>query len=63
LSESLGASHGSVSDIFLPDAVARTIPIWASALVVLAALLHARSAREAFGQARRSQVTGRRVEA
>jgi hypothetical protein len=44
LTERLGATSGSVSDIFLPDVVARTIPIWSSALVALAALLHVRSA-------------------
>lgn len=43
LAERLGAARGGVSDIFLPDVVARTIPIWSTALVVLAALLHARS--------------------
>jgi hypothetical protein len=40
LAERHGASKGGVSDIFLPDAMARTIPIWASALVALAAVLH-----------------------
>jgi len=35
-----GAASGGVSDIFLPDAVARTIPIWATSLVVLATVLH-----------------------
>ncbi len=44
LAERLGATRGSVSDIFLPDAVARTIPIWSTALVILATLLHVRSA-------------------
>ena len=44
LAERLGATRGSVSDIFLPDAVARTIPVWSTALLVVAALLHARSA-------------------
>jgi hypothetical protein len=44
LTERLGATRGEVSDIFLPSSVARTIPVWASALVGLAALLHARSA-------------------
>ena len=44
LTERLGASRGSVSDIFLPGPVARTIPVWSSALVVLAMALHARSA-------------------
>lgn len=38
----LGAADGSVSDIFLPDAVARTIPIWSSLLVALGIALHAR---------------------
>jgi hypothetical protein len=47
LAERLGATRGAVSDIFLPDAVARTIPIWSSALLGLAALLHARSALRA----------------
>jgi hypothetical protein len=42
LAESLGAERGSVSDIFLPDAVARTIPVWSSALVALGLALHAR---------------------
>ena len=43
LTERLGAAHGSVSDIFLPDAVARTIPMWSSALLVIASLLHLRA--------------------
>jgi hypothetical protein len=42
LAERYGASRGGVSDIFLPDALARTIPIWATALVVLGAVLHLR---------------------
>lgn len=49
LAERLGATRGAVSDIFLPDAVARTIPIWSTALLVVAALLHARSALRAGG--------------
>jgi hypothetical protein len=43
LTERLGAERGSVSDIFLPDVVARTIPIWSSALLVLAGVAHTRS--------------------
>ena len=43
LTERLGAERGSVSDIFLPDVVARTIPVWSSALLVVAAVAHARS--------------------
>jgi hypothetical protein len=45
VAERLGARRGSVSDIFLPDALARTIPQWSSALVALAVVLHVRSAR------------------
>jgi len=40
LTERFGAANGSVSDIFLPDAVARTIPTWSTALVVIGGLLH-----------------------
>jgi hypothetical protein len=43
LTERLGAEHGSVSDIFLPDVVARTIPTWSTALLVIAAILHLRA--------------------
>ncbi len=42
LAERRGAAGGRVSDIFLPDAIARTIPIWATSLVVLGAALHLR---------------------
>jgi hypothetical protein len=49
LTERLGATRGSVSDIFLPAAVARTIPIWSSALLVIGALLHARAALRSRG--------------
>ena len=44
ITERLGATRGSVSDIFLPQPVARTIPVWSSALILLAVLLHARAA-------------------
>jgi hypothetical protein len=43
LTERLGAARGQVSDIFLPEAVARTIPIWSSVLVGIALLLHLRA--------------------
>ena len=43
LTERLGAAHGSVSDTFLPDTLARTTPIWSTALLVVAGLLHARA--------------------
>jgi hypothetical protein len=43
LTERLGGAHGSVSDIFLPEVLARTIPIWSTALLAIAALLHLRA--------------------
>jgi len=55
LAERYGARRGSVSDIFLPRPVARTIPIWSSALVVLGLALHTRPGW------RSSQATGRIV--
>ena len=48
LTERLGASRGAVTDIFLPDVVARTIPVWSGALLVLAGLLHARFAMDGW---------------
>jgi hypothetical protein len=44
LAEQYGAERGTggVSDIFLPDRLARTIPIWATSLVALGAGLHLR---------------------
>jgi hypothetical protein len=45
MAERLGADDGRVSDIFLPDALARTIPLWTIPLVVLGAALHARAWR------------------
>lgn len=42
LTERMGAAHGSVSDIFLPDRVARTTPVWSTALLLVAGLLHLR---------------------
>ena len=42
LAERFGADRGSVSDIWLPDRVARTIPVWSSALLLVAGLLHVR---------------------
>ena len=44
LAERYGARRGSggVSDIFLPARLARTIPVWSSAIVVIAAALHLR---------------------
>ena len=42
LAERYGASRGSVSDIWLPDVVARTIPYWSIPLVLLGTALHLR---------------------
>jgi hypothetical protein len=50
LAERHGAARGSVSDIFLPDVVARTIPIWATTLVAIAVGLHARGAWRIWNQ-------------
>ncbi len=45
LAERYGAADGRVSDIFLPDALARTIPQWSIPLVIAGALLHLRAWR------------------
>lgn len=42
LAERYGARRGSVSDIFLPDPIARTIPQWSIPLITFGALLHLR---------------------
>jgi hypothetical protein len=42
LAERHGANKGGVSDIFLPDRLARTIPIWSTALIAIGAALHGR---------------------
>ncbi|MFN8631632.1 MAG: hypothetical protein U0838_15340 [Chloroflexota bacterium] len=47
LAERYGAEDGRVSDIFLPDRLARTIPVWSSALLALAGVLHVRAWRRA----------------
>jgi hypothetical protein len=52
LAERLGASKGGVSDIFLPDRLAETIPVWSGALVAAAAILHLRAARRRRGDGR-----------
>jgi hypothetical protein len=41
LTERLGETRGSVSDIFLPERLARSIPTWSSALVAFGIVLHA----------------------
>jgi hypothetical protein len=48
LTQRMGAAHGSVSDIFLPDALARTTPIWSTALLVVAGVLHLRGLRRQY---------------
>ncbi len=42
LAERYGAERGNVSDIYLPDALARTIPFWSIPLVILGFGLHGR---------------------
>lgn len=49
LAERNGAASGGVSDIYLPDALARTIPWWSSALIAVAACLHVRAWRRRAG--------------
>jgi hypothetical protein len=46
LAERYGAKRGSVSDIFLPDVLARTLPIWSTGLLAVAAGLHFWSLRK-----------------
>ena len=50
LTERMGAVRGSVSDIFLPDAVARTTPVWSTALLAVAGLLHLRQLARSRGE-------------
>jgi hypothetical protein len=57
LAERHGAARGSVSDIFLPDAVARTIPAWSTVLVALAFGLHLRAWLRSRGGLRQAGVT------
>jgi hypothetical protein len=57
LAERHGAVRGSVSDIWLPDVLARTLPAWSGALVALAAALHVRAWLAGRRAARRA--TGR----
>jgi hypothetical protein len=42
LAERVGAVRGSVSDIWLPEPIARTIPQWSIPLVAAAIALHSR---------------------
>jgi hypothetical protein len=49
LAERLGAVDGGVSDIFLPERLARTIPVWSTALLAVAAVLHATAGRRGRG--------------
>jgi hypothetical protein len=45
LAESLGAGNGSVTDIFLPDRLARNLPAIHVPMVLLALYLHGRNLR------------------
>lgn len=65
LAEELGAETGSVVDIFLPDAVARRIPVVSSAALVVGLALNLRALlaggrRDAGAAARRTTAQGRR---
>ena len=48
LAEEIGAERGSVADIFLPDWIARRIPIIGSTALVLGVVLNLRSWRRAL---------------
>lgn len=52
LAERYGASSGSVSDIWLPDIAAKTIPYWSIPLVVIGTVLHIRGLRRRSGAPR-----------
>ncbi len=45
VAEDLGAEDGRVSDIFLPEALARTLPAWSTAILLIGVVGHARSFR------------------
>lgn len=45
VAEELGAEDGRVSDIFLPEVLARTLPVWSTAILLLGVVGHVRSAR------------------
>jgi hypothetical protein len=52
VAESLGAEHGSVTDIYLPARFARNLPAIHVPLLALALFLHGRNIRRSFGQHR-----------
>lgn len=52
VAESLGAEHGSVTDIYLPAWFARNLPAIHVPLLALALFLHGRNLRRSFGQHR-----------
>ncbi len=55
VAEQLGAEKGSVTDIYLPDRLARNLPAIHVPLIVLALLLHARNLRGHHGRHLRAQ--------
>ena len=52
LAQSLGADHGSVTDIFLPPRLAHSLPVLHVPLVALALALHRRTLRRQLGRTR-----------
>jgi hypothetical protein len=58
LAEELGAESGSVVDIFLPDAVARRIPVLSTAALLLGIVLNLRALRRAADRRRRIATSG-----
>jgi len=45
VAEGLGAEDGRVSDIFLPDPIARTLPVWSTAILLVGLAGHLRARR------------------
>jgi hypothetical protein len=44
VAEDLGADDGRVSDIFLPETLARTLPVWSTAILLVGLAGHVRAA-------------------
>jgi hypothetical protein len=61
MAERYGSAHGGVSDIFLPDALARTIPQWSIPLVLIGSGLHIRNRLDRRARSTAPSVTGRQA--
>jgi hypothetical protein len=62
LAEELGASSGSVTDIYLPDWLSRRVPLFGGGTLLVGLLLHGRLALQARAAAGRTEpITVRRL--